>query len=331
MSTNNQLPMQIHAIHPDNKKNFKALATPRKDIRATRTGMRTACTKCFKTDLDHPELELRRCGKCKGVWYCSKECQTAHWPQHKKSCKEVEGSGFQKLVQNFYSNPILNKHLQACFIIHFDLLRRPVLDAPFMARVDIAIEPADMPAFFNVFCGEPVPAGTFMGMLQVNRFTPLSPEAMADLTPMRREIWRQARESADKSGYAGHPVGLVEFGTGDSEQTLTCAVHVQPGAMELVRQAPPWEMKSSITGKVTEKPFNIETCMEFMNTHIRADKKNQLLLRTEMRPFDIQVIRDAATNSDSLAAQVLRAKMRREDIFTPIMVGKGFAQQVPLV
>lgn len=30
----------------------------------------------------------KKCGNCKGVGYCSRECQKAHWPIHKKTCKK---------------------------------------------------------------------------------------------------------------------------------------------------------------------------------------------------------------------------------------------------
>jgi hypothetical protein len=52
-----------------------------------------------------------------------------------------------------------------------------------------------------------------------------------------------------------------------------------------------------------------------MNTHIRADKKNQLLVRTEMRPFDIQVIRDAVANSNTAPTMALNEKLAREYIY----------------
>jgi hypothetical protein len=55
-----------------------------------------------------------------------------------------------------------------------------------------------------------------------------------------------------------------------------------------------------------------------MNTHIRADKNNQLLLRTKMRPSDIQVIRDVAANSDSVPAMILNDKLARETIYRGI-------------
>ena len=29
-----------------------------------------------------------RCGRCKNVWYCSRQCQLSHWKKHKKKCKQ---------------------------------------------------------------------------------------------------------------------------------------------------------------------------------------------------------------------------------------------------
>lgn len=45
-----------------------------------------------KTDGDGKSEEntvvhkLQNCVRCKNAWYCSKECQVAAWPKHKKSC-----------------------------------------------------------------------------------------------------------------------------------------------------------------------------------------------------------------------------------------------------
>lgn len=30
---------------------------------------------------------LKECSKCEVVQYCSKECQVAHWPEHREACK----------------------------------------------------------------------------------------------------------------------------------------------------------------------------------------------------------------------------------------------------
>ena len=44
--------------------------------------------------IDHettPEGGLLRCGGCRMVWYCNKDCQKAHWKQgHKEECKAAQ-------------------------------------------------------------------------------------------------------------------------------------------------------------------------------------------------------------------------------------------------
>ena len=45
--------------------------------------MTIECAKCNKTD-----GTLLKCGGCNlGIYYCSKECQKAHWKTHKVDCK----------------------------------------------------------------------------------------------------------------------------------------------------------------------------------------------------------------------------------------------------
>ena len=31
-------------------------------------------------------METQRCSRCRRAAYCSKACQSAHWPAHKASC-----------------------------------------------------------------------------------------------------------------------------------------------------------------------------------------------------------------------------------------------------
>ncbi|KAJ7459249.1 hypothetical protein FB451DRAFT_1272310 [Mycena latifolia] len=316
-SPNSSDPIQVnHAIHPLNKAYFKAVAASSKHIRTARNNIKMVCTKCRKNEVG---LELRRCGKCKGVWYCSKECQTQDWPKHKKSCKTVEGSGMLKLVENFCSNPVLHGYLQACFILDFELLRRPHLDEPFMARVDLAIEPADITDFFDIFLGQDLPDKKVMGMVQFSGFSPATPAMMSNLTPQRKEMWCEARATLNTDVTRSQFIGLVEMGNGDSGMSITLPMVIQRPAMQMVEKAEPFQQISAITGQSKSMPFSVEACMEFINMHIRADKENQLLLRTEMRPADIQAIRDAAANSNNLPARILREKMARENIYRPLV------------
>ena len=50
-----------------------------------------ACAYCAK----ECSSSKSRCGPCKRgdirIYYCSKECQTAHWPAHKPSCARTIG------------------------------------------------------------------------------------------------------------------------------------------------------------------------------------------------------------------------------------------------
>eukprot|EP00877_Chromochloris_zofingiensis_P003719 jgi/Chrzof1/13348/Cz07g29220.t1 len=39
-----------------------------------------------------PEGKAKFCGRCKSTFYCSRECQQQHWPEHKKTCKSTEES-----------------------------------------------------------------------------------------------------------------------------------------------------------------------------------------------------------------------------------------------
>lgn len=40
-----------------------------------------SCKICSKTE------NLSKCGKCRAVAYCSRDCQVAHWPKHKATCQ----------------------------------------------------------------------------------------------------------------------------------------------------------------------------------------------------------------------------------------------------
>ena len=47
---------------------------------------KTTLIKCQKAECERPGT--LRCSRCKNVNYCSKECQTSDWKEHKKQCKK---------------------------------------------------------------------------------------------------------------------------------------------------------------------------------------------------------------------------------------------------
>ncbi len=44
---------------------------------------------CFLSGKKVAQSEMFYCDRCREACYCSVECQTAHWPRHKKWCKRV--------------------------------------------------------------------------------------------------------------------------------------------------------------------------------------------------------------------------------------------------
>ncbi|KAK7483873.1 hypothetical protein BaRGS_00024890 [Batillaria attramentaria] len=56
----------------------------RKEPENTKRDKEERCAKC-----DTVWSDLRRCTGCLGVWYCSKECQRQHWPEHRAACTKT--------------------------------------------------------------------------------------------------------------------------------------------------------------------------------------------------------------------------------------------------
>ena len=47
-------------------------------------GLRS-CAHCSAREVH--VAQFKRCGACRGIVFCSKDCQLANWPAHKAACK----------------------------------------------------------------------------------------------------------------------------------------------------------------------------------------------------------------------------------------------------
>ena len=47
---------------------------------------RKVCGNKDCTNVEQFDKKFPRCGRCRNMWYCSKECQVKDWKFHKKNC-----------------------------------------------------------------------------------------------------------------------------------------------------------------------------------------------------------------------------------------------------
>ncbi|KAG1717690.1 hypothetical protein EDD22DRAFT_793353 [Suillus occidentalis] len=242
---------------------------------------------------------------------------------HKPTCHADErSSGLFKLVQMFSVNPVLMGYLKVGIVFECGLLDNPRIgfDTPFLARIEIAIEPSDVLNFGGLYVNDPTVEEKLQGMLQVNAITAWqSPSMRAPLTPKRLNTWREARARCNAEGFAEDPVGLIEFvgrrRTADSGNSMTAELHIPTMTLAVAMTRTPFTAVSAFTGIRTEKPLSAASCLEFINSHIRADKQNQLRLRTEMTEQDKEVIRAAGRDEDTFSTRILKEKMQREQLY----------------
>lgn len=314
-------PKVVHVVHvtnPERDNIFRATAVSSEFLKANQKYFGVQCTQCQK------RLEkLLKCAKCKSVWYCSKECQKKHWPKHKPTCHEDErSSGLLKLVQMITINPVIFGYLKVGAVFACGLLDNPRIgfDTPFLARVEIAIEPSDILDFVGLYFNDKAVGEKLQGMVQINAITPWKSSSMqAPLTPKRLNLWHEARARCNAEGFAKDPVGLVEFvgcrSEHDAGNSMTTQLHIPAVALTIARRREPFVGVSAVTGALIKQPMSAAACLEFVNLHIRADKQNQLHLRTRMTEQDLEAIRAAGRGEDALSARILKEKMQREHLY----------------
>ncbi|KAG1726005.1 uncharacterized protein EDB91DRAFT_78128 [Suillus paluster] len=310
-----------HVFHPERDNHFRATAASSEFLRANQKNFGVQCTQCGMK-LEKP----LKCAKCKGVWYCSKECQKKNWSTHKPTCHEVErSSGAFKFIRMLRINPLLMSYLKIGIIFDCGLLDNPRIgfDMPFMARVDIAVEPSDILDFVGLYLNDKAVGEKLQGMLQVNAITSWHPSTQTPLTPKRLQTWREARARCNAEGFAKDPVGLIEFigcsHVKDSGNSVTTELHIPTIFLDTARKREPFVSVSAVTGIPFKKPMSAVACLEFINSHIRADKQNQLHLRAEMTEQDKEAIRAAGRNEDTLPARILKQKMQSEHLYANIV------------
>jgi len=318
-----QKPVVLTASHPQHNAMFRAFAVPTKDIKSAKANIVTSCSQCLKPNSDDT---FRRCSKCKAVWYCSQECQKLAWPQHKTTCKAVEGSGVAKILQAFIANPILMHYLHMCIVLKMDLVDKPNR-GPFLISVDVGIHPT-LAETFEIMQGSLDLASsedTIQGMLQITAVT-ASPSIV--LTPNRMALWKKIREATDAGGCSSDPVAYVEMIKESGSNSFSFPTHISAAALQGAQSNEPFVSYSALTGKKSLEPMNADSCIGYINWHIRADKQNQLKLRSPLRRIDVDVIKGVARvysgadlKQQDRAVQALHHRMKVDPSYTCLTYG----------
>jgi len=182
-------------------------------------------------------------------------------PIHKKVCKNAS-SAIPKLLNGLIANPLLNHFLQIAFIKEFRLDEEPIVDRPFIAKSKVVLEPSDMGYLMRLVMDSlsDEELSHTEGMLQMRTFERREPVYELDHT--RLELWKNSRKVMAELGYAGQPVGLVDFCMKSTIQTITFAILIEKDAFDRVKAGVGYILESAIMPMKRDVPLSCQACIE---------------------------------------------------------------------
>ncbi|KAG2089334.1 uncharacterized protein F5147DRAFT_780661 [Suillus discolor] len=240
---------------------------------------------------------------------------------HKPACHQVAPSSaverspaVLKSIRMFSANPLLMEFLGIEIASHYDLFDDLQIgfDVPFVARVDIAMEPSNIFHFIGLYFNHMAVGEHLPGMLQVNAVTPWHSSLRGRLTPEQLHMWREARARHNAREDLGNSV---------TTELLIPAVVLDDAR----NRKPLFIHIIAIAGRQFYTPSSM-TCLEYLNLYIRADVQNQLYLRAKMTKQDREAICATGRNEDTLLVRILRKKMEREHLYANIFTQNGQVQ-----
>ena len=126
--------------------------------------------------------------------------------------------------------------LMATFAVAFGLHSKMIVDRPFIARCDLAIDAADMSIIFNLTSGKQTPndyPNGVEGMVQIKSFIPLDSATAIDAR--RRKIWEEARVKNHRlqPGPVGkNAAALIDFHMEGTDQVVTIPLNLYDMLLE---------------------------------------------------------------------------------------------------
>ncbi|KAF9485122.1 hypothetical protein BDN70DRAFT_917280 [Pholiota conissans] len=298
-----------------------------KDIKEKRRGAHRICTACQGTETEDNFYKV--CSRCKNRFYCSRECQTRDWPEHKEICHATtRQKRFEKLVTSLLANVDLMAYLKIAVVLSLKLLDAIPISEPWSLLVRLGIEPENILDFARlrgdidpVGTSEPLESKKMKGMLQINAICPCTPDFLDKETKIA--IAQPKRTAADAVGFNWEsPVGVMVFVLGDSRTVLQVPILIATPFMDIARERPPFTRTITVTKTSSTVPMTASSCIEYVNAIIRQDKPNRCLLRAEMSAADKKIIRNSGVVSEPLqevtrtAIGYLKGRMLHECVYS---------------
>lgn len=169
------------------------------------------------------------------------------------------------MMQNFFSNALLNHILQVALVIAFKMHEKPIIGSPFIARCTVTIQPADVMYYMQLLMGrfsdEEVKKG-MEGMLQISSLVPLDPRK--DMDRARLELWKLSGRTAAEHGQASVPVGIVDMQLKGEVHSQSFGIMISDDAVKRAQSAG-FEMESALLPGRTQVPMSEQACIEYVN------------------------------------------------------------------
>jgi len=234
-------------------------------------------------------------------------------------------------MEYFASNDFLLQFISICIVLSLHLVKAPQPNVPIVARLDINLEPADIGKLYMLNLGVDSDDEELMGMVQANDFKAWQyPDG--ELAEGKLKMWQVTKDKIKRQlGRIFHVAVVEVVYQGHNDHALCFPLVILPEVFEIVKQDKKNVIKMSIAQTETKLPNTPYSGLEyvfekilltfcsylfsrFINTHIRGDKMNQLLLRTIMTKDEKEVAKAACNPdpSDNYTVKLMKAKMKRE-------------------
>ncbi|KAJ3878304.1 hypothetical protein F5051DRAFT_488594, partial [Lentinula edodes] len=132
------------------RKDIRESAKPRKDILGNMS-IRCSNPSC---NSETRRADLRQCARCQtlAVRYCSRECQKAHWHDHKKTCQKTPRTRSEfalRMVEHACAIDRFIHMLIMSAVYMLDLTTNPSAAETSLMIVPVTVSPADLMALFK--------------------------------------------------------------------------------------------------------------------------------------------------------------------------------------